>query len=197
MDESKKLYHSSFQSLRETKSEIERVQRVFEAGTLRLHSDFESWYSNCLLRARMPVPGVAPVGAAPAMGAPVAPAHHSYTAAAAGTALASYPGSTGVSAAAGTLPRIAQAPMYASMVSPVAVAGMGGGGVGASGGVSATAALQALGSSGFAFGGGHTPLAPPSSIARPAGVPAALPAVGAAPTITGNRYGASCCGLRL
>jgi kinesin family member 6/9 len=43
MDVCKKTYHDSFQLLRDTKSEIERIQRVFEAGKLRLHSDFESW----------------------------------------------------------------------------------------------------------------------------------------------------------
>jgi kinesin family member 6/9 len=44
MDVCKKTYHECFQNLRDTKSEIERIQRVFEAGKLRLHSDFESWY---------------------------------------------------------------------------------------------------------------------------------------------------------
>ena len=43
MDASKKAYHESFQVLRDTKAEIERIQRVFEAGKLRLHADFESW----------------------------------------------------------------------------------------------------------------------------------------------------------
>ncbi len=43
MDASKRVYHESFQTLRDTKSEIERIQRVFEAGKLRMHADFESW----------------------------------------------------------------------------------------------------------------------------------------------------------
>jgi hypothetical protein len=69
MDEKKRLYHSAFQSLKETKSEIERVQRVFEAGRVRMHSDFESWYTNCLLRARStggPAPAATPSLAAAA-----------------------------------------------------------------------------------------------------------------------------------
>ncbi len=43
MDAAKKGYHETFQTLRDTKSEIERVQRVFEAGKLRMHADFDSW----------------------------------------------------------------------------------------------------------------------------------------------------------
>lgn len=46
MDANKRVYHDSFQTLRDTKSEIERIQRVFEAGKLRMHADFESWYVN-------------------------------------------------------------------------------------------------------------------------------------------------------
>jgi kinesin family protein 6/9 len=50
MDRSKAVYKDAFQRLRDLKAEIERIQRVLEAGRLRMQGDFEAWYADCLMR---------------------------------------------------------------------------------------------------------------------------------------------------
>jgi len=50
MDVQKDEYKRSFAALRDLKAEIEHVQRLLETSRLKMQADFESWFSNSLLR---------------------------------------------------------------------------------------------------------------------------------------------------
>ena len=50
LDHHKTVYKEAFQRLRDLKAEIEKIQRVLEAGRLKMQSDFEAWYSDCLMK---------------------------------------------------------------------------------------------------------------------------------------------------
>ena len=50
LDHHKAVYKEAFQRLRDLKAEIEKIQRVLEAGRLKMQSDFEAWYSDCLMK---------------------------------------------------------------------------------------------------------------------------------------------------
>lgn len=50
MDAQKAAYKTSFQELRDLKSEIEHIQKLLESGQQKLQADFESWYANSLQR---------------------------------------------------------------------------------------------------------------------------------------------------
>jgi kinesin family protein 6/9 len=51
LDRQKAAYKESFQRLRDLKGEIEHIQRLLEAGRLKMQADFESWFSAVLLKA--------------------------------------------------------------------------------------------------------------------------------------------------
>jgi len=50
LDHHKAVYKEAFQRLRDLKAEIEKIQRVLEGGRLKMQSDFEAWYSDCLMK---------------------------------------------------------------------------------------------------------------------------------------------------
>ncbi len=50
LDHHKAVYKEAFQRLRDLKAEIEQIQRLLEAGRLKMQADFEAWYSACLVK---------------------------------------------------------------------------------------------------------------------------------------------------